>query len=716
MMGIGHHRIISQAVPTFKASRNGFLLPLLLLPALVRAQGEPPAPPADSTARGGVALREVVVISQPSRQRIEQVQIGAETLPLNSLGRQAVLLGERDVVRGLQLLPGVKAESEGSAGFQVRGGTADQNAVLWDGARIYNAGHIGGLFATFNADAMASATLYKGLVPSGLGGATAAVLDISSRPGSFRQWRGGVGVGLLSARVLVEGPVSKDRLSVLACARRSYLDAFLKMSPDYKDNTLYFYDMNIRADWRCSAADRLALTLYSGRDDITLGGMMGMAWTNMSATLHWSHTFGQRASLQTALVGSAFKMTNGMDVLGMSSTFGTHIRQAGAVQRLTLHAGRHTFGLGLQAMLLDVKSAEWQKVSLHEKEQRQALDNSVWASALFQMGQRLSLSAGLRLNAYAPLGGSLYYDVDDSGDIIRLFDYKAGKVVRTWTCLEPRLSLNYRPLPGLALKLGYTSSSQALHTLTSHTVSSPFNRYALSSNLIRPERAHQVSAGVFWADRTQTYDLSVEAYWRKVDHVLDYRDGKTYTSEIEIERLVLPGQGRGYGVEWCFRKSGGRLTGWLAYTLSWQKTRIDGVNGGRWYDASNDRRHVASIVASYQLSGRWQLNATWTFASGRAYTAPSGKYEIEHNWIYYYAERNGYRTPATHRLDVSAVWGRRTPKTGTLREWTFGVYNCYNRYNPFLITFEDSSDGSQTKARQYSLLGIVPSVSYAVSF
>ena len=225
-----------------------------------------------------------------------------------------------------------------------------------------------------------------------------------------------------------------------------------------------------------------------------------------------------------------------------------------------------------------------------------------------------------------------------------------------------------------------------------------------------------MSGGVFTRTQSGSYDLSVEAYYRSISDVLDYRDGKGFGSEIEIERLVLAGDGRSYGLEFCLRKNTGRLTGWLAYTLAWSETRIDGVNQGQWYCASNDRRHDLDLVASYKLTNRWTLNATWIFYSGQAFTAPSGKYQIENDWVYYYSERNGYRAPATHRLDVGATWSMRTPKTRTVREWAFGIYNLYNRYNPFLIQFEDNADGSGTKATKYSLFGIVPSVSFTVRF
>jgi ABC-type oligopeptide transport system ATPase subunit len=272
----------------------------------------------------------------------------------------------------------------------------------------------------------------------------------------------------------------------------------------------------------------------------------------------------------------------------------------------------------------------------------------------------------------------------------------------------------YKPTGGSVKFDGEEVTDKNIHALRNQNTSTPFDRYTISSNIVKPEIADQVSIGVFMMTPSQDYDFSLEAYYRKVDNVLDYRDGKSFSSEIEIERLILPGEGKGYGVEMSARKNTGRLTGWLAYTLSWSKTRIDGVNGGRWYDANNDRRHDISIAAIYRLNKRWTLNAAWLFNTGQAFTAPSGKYQIEDNWVYYYAERNGYRAPDYHRLDISAVWKKRYRKT--THQWAFSIYNLYNHYNPYLINFEDSENGARTRAKQYSLFGIVPSATFSIDF
>ena len=662
-------------------------------------------------------IDEVVVTSNSARQRVQNVQAGAEQLQLKDLTATPSLFGENDVMRALQLLPGVKAESDASSSFQVRGGTAAQNLILYDNAPVYNVGHLAGLFSAFNDDALGSATLYKGLLPAQFGGASSAVLDLTGRTGNKHDWHGRASIGLLSAKGTIEGPIVKDKVSFLVTARRTYLDAFLKLTDDFRNNTLYFYDINAKLDWTIGQRDQLFLSFFTGYDRTALEDMIDIRWSNLASSLKWLHHFGGESYAQTTLLYSGYLTDNGIDIFGMNIWFNGHIRQGSLRQDFHIDLGKHQLDAGLSSSLLNVKSAEWQFISKHVKEQRRAWENAFWVNGIFHLSDRLTASAGLRTGTFSPLGGSLYYDIEENGDIGWYYNYGKNQIVKTYVTLEPRASLNYQwsMFNGQwSIKAAYARTSQNIHALRNQNTSTPFDRYTLSSNIVDPEIADQISLGIFAATPDQAYDASLEGYYRKVDHVLDYRDGKSFSSEIEIERLILPGEGKGYGAELTVRKNTGKLTGWLAYTLSWSKTRIPGVNGGRWYDANNDRRHDISIVAMYRLSKRWTLNGAWIFNTGQAFTAPSGKYQIEDNWIYYYAERNGYRAPNYHRLDVSAVWTKRYRRS--THEWVFSIYNLYNRYNPYLINFEDSENGARTRAVQYSLFGIVPSVAFNIKF
>ena len=659
-------------------------------------------------------LDEVVVTSNSARQRIQNVQTGAEVLQIDNLTSAPQLFGENDIMRSIQLLPGVKSESDASSSFQVRGGTSAQNQVLFDNAPVYNVGHMAGLFSAFNDDALASATLYKGLLPAQYGGASSAVLDITGRTGSKSGWHGGATIGLLSAKGTFEGPIIKDKLSFLVTARRTYMDMFLKLSNDFKNNTLYFYDVNAKLDWTLNDRNQLFLTFFTGYDKTAIDTMVDLRWGNMTTSLKWLHHFNGDSNSQTTLFYSNYMTDNGVDFVGFNLWYKGHIRQGSLRQDFNLALGRHQLKAGFQTSLFSVKSAEWQIVSKYEKEERRAWENAVWLNDTFEFSEQLTASLGLRLSTFSPLGGSLYYDIAPDGTIDWYYNYGKNEIVKTHVTLEPRASISYQPTHETSIKLGYARTSQNLHALRNQSTTTPFDRYAISSNIIKPEIADQVSAGFYLMTPDQNYDFSAEAYYRKTDNVVDYRDGKSFGSEIELERLVLPGEGKSYGIELCARKNMGKLTGWLAYTLAWSKTRIEGINGGNWYDANNDRRHDINIVAMYRLSDRWSFNATWVFNSGQAFTAPSAKYQMIDNWIYYYAERNGYRAPDYHRMDVSAVWSKK--RSWCTQQWVFSIYNLYNRYNPYLINFEDSENGARTRAVQYSLFGIVPSVAFNIKF
>ena len=659
-------------------------------------------------------LDEVVVTSNSARQRIQNVQTGAEVLQIDNLTSAPQLFGENDIMRSIQLLPGVKSESDASSSFQVRGGTSAQNQVLFDNAPVYNVGHMAGLFSAFNDDALASATLYKGLLPAQYGGASSAVLDITGRTGSKSGWHGGATIGLLSAKGTFEGPIIKDKLSFLVTARRTYMDMFLKLSNDFKNNTLYFYDVNAKLDWTLNDRNQLFLTFFTGYDKTAIDKMVDIRWGNMTTSLKWLHHFNGDSNSQTTLFYSNYTTDNGVDFVGFNLWYKGHIRQGSLRQDFNLALGRHQLKAGFQTSLFSVKSAEWQIVSKYEKEERRAWENAVWLNDTFEFSEQLTASLGLRLSTFSPLGGSLYYDIAPDGTIDWYYNYGKNEIVKTHVTLEPRASISYQPTHETSIKLGYARTSQNLHALRNQSTTTPFDRYAISSNIIKPEIANQVSAGFYLMTPDQNYDFSAEAYYRKTDNVIDYRDGKSFGSEIELERLVLPGEGKSYGVELCARKNMGKLTGWLAYTLAWSKTRIEGINGGNWYDANNDRRHDINIVAMYRLSDRWTFNAAWVFNSGQAFTAPSAKYQMIDNWIYYYSERNGYRAPDYHRLDISAVWTKK--RSWCTQQWVFGIYNLYNRYNPYLINFEDSENGARTRAVQYSLFGIVPSVAFNIKF
>lgn len=661
-------------------------------------------------------LREVTVTSRSAEKRISEVQIGVEKVEVATLAKVPALLGERDIVKSIQLLPGVKSEGEGSGGYQVRGGTSSQNLMLLDGATVYNAGHLMGLFSAFNDEALANASLYKGLVPAQLGGGTSSVFDIDTRSGDMQRYHFSGTMGLLSAKVMAEGPIRRDGSSFLFAGRRSYLDMFLKASKDYKDNTMNFYDMNVRLNFRLSPQDFLNLTFFRGRDNMGIDELLDMTWGNTTVTANWLHTFSDKLYANTMLAYTDFSNDVGIDMMNIHYTMAGYIRHMVLNHRqVWTPTKRHRVNYGLETDYTQLKSAEWDIDYLHQREKRNAWMNSLWVNDEWKLSNRLDLSAGLRLHLFTVLGGSPYYQIDRQGNITETMNPGSGEFVKTYTDVEPRVSLKWALSRRHSLKVGYSRTSQDIHAIRGSSASMPFDRYTMTSNIVSPERADQVAAGWTGITPTGDYDFSAEVYYKNIDNVYDYRDGKSFHSEIEIERLLLGGKGRAYGLELCAHKNEGRLTGWLSYTLAWSENKIEGINGGDWYTASNDRRHDIALVGMYQLSKRWELSAVWRYNTGQALTAPSAKYEVDGHTYYYYAERNGYRAPAYHRLDVSATYSREVGKT--TQQWAFGLYNAYNRYNPYVITFEnDDERPSGTKTVQTSLFGIIPSVSFTIKF
>lgn len=679
----------------------------MMIPAVTEAQV------TGTDVMMGDTLQEVTVSSRSAQKRMDEVQIGVENIEVSSLAKMPSLFGERDFIKGIQLLPGIKSESEASGGYQVRGGKAAQNLILLDGATVYNVGHMMGLFSSFNDDAMMGASLYKGLLPAQLGGGTASVFDISTRSGSLTDYHFGGTISLLSAKVVAEGPIKEGRSSFLVAGRRSYLDIFLKATDKYRNNTLRFYDANLRLNFRLGIKDVLSLSFFRGHDNLGLDDMMRMEWGNTTATANWLHTFNDHHYANTQLIYSDFVSDVGIDVLNTYYTMRGFIRHATLRHQQSVKMQKHRLVYGFESTYLQLMSAEWNINWLHQREKRNAWTNALWLNDEWQLAPGWQMSAGLRFQTFSALGGVPYYQLDSDGNITETLNQNG--FVKTYAGVEPRLSVKWTLSPQHSLKFGYSRTSQDIHAVSGSSMSMPFDRYTMTSNIVKPEQADQVAIG--WVGMTPggDYDCTVEGYFKSIRNVYDYRDGKSFYSEIEIERLLLGGKGRAYGMEFCLRKNTGRLTGWLSYTLSWSENKIDGINGNRWYTASNDRRHDLVLVGVYQLSPSWELSGVWRYNTGQALTAPSAKYDLNGTTYYYYNERNGYRAPACHRLDLSVNYSKKLGRF--TRIWSFGIYNVYNRYNPFMIRFvNDEKSPTGTICQNTALFGIVPSVSFTLKY
>lgn len=662
----------------------------------------------DST--GSRELNEVVVTGNSALQRISNMRLGAERLELSRLVQASSFGGENDIIKSIALLPGVHSEGDGGGGFEVRGGNASQNLVLLDGISLYNPAHVMGIFSTFNDNAIGGATLYKGPIPATYGGASSSVLETTLAPGDMEHFHGSGTIGILAAKIKAEGPIVKDKLSFAVTGRRSYVDAFLKMIPKYRSTVMNFYDVTAKLRYRPSSSHLIDASFFISHDNMAVGKLMGMYWGNLGASVNWTARASDRVSFCTTASFTHYDPKMEMNIMDLDQTMRTFIHNYSLNEKIRYSINdSHSLEFGYRSQMLKVKSGEWKLNSSNEKEIRSLWENSIWADYTGLFGEKFSVNLGARLNVSTILTGNKFHNFMSSGEETNQFDEK------TYVDAEPRAGLKYSITPLHNIKAGFGMSSQNLHAIRSSATSFPFDRYALTSAVIKPERSMQYGIGYSGMTESGAFDWSAEGYYRNISNVYDFMDGRGPFSDIVLENIIAGGKGRSYGAEFMLRKNTGRLTGWIAYTISHTQTRIPGINDGNWYNSTNDRRHDFSITAIYKISDNWDISGSWIFSSGQPLTAPDVKYEIAGETCYYYSKRNSYMTPATHRLDLAATYTHVGKKF--TYQWAFGVFNAYCRYNPYIVYFEDDpSKPSGTRAVQQSMYGIVPSVSYTLKF
>lgn len=690
-----------------KCLRIAFVLTALLWTGIVRVRAIESVP-ADSLPEQ--QLEEVVVSGISARQRIEEGQIGVERLELSRIALTPSLGGETDIIKAIALLPGVRSEGDGGGGFEVRGGNAAQNLVTLDGIPLYNPSHVMGIFSTFNDRALGNAALYKGPFPAAYGGAVSGVLETALAAGDMKEWHGSATVGILAAKVNGSGPIVKDRLSLSVAARRSYVDAFLKMIPKYRSTVMNFYDASAKLRFRPSGKHLVDGSFFISHDNMAIHNVMGFYWGNLGASVNWTATPSSTLRFTTTAALDRFNPKMGMSVMDMNEEMKgfIHSYSVNEVAQISLASG-HKLDVGFRSGLLRVMSGEWTANGAYEKDIRSLWENAVWINYSGRPAERWEMNVGMRFNLGSVLGSSPFREFIAVGRAAP----ETGH--RTYFNPEPRLSLHWQAADHHSLKAGFGIASQNLHAVRSGTTSFPFDRYALTSDEIRPQRTVQCALGYTGMTAEGDWDWSAEGYFRHLSNVYDYRDGKNSFSDIDLQAIILGGRGRSYGGEFMIRKNTGRLTGWISYTLSRTQTRIAGINGGKWYDATSDRRHDLAVTSIFRLTDRWNISGSWIFSSGQPLTAPDVKYSVAGVTCYYYSARNSYRTPPTHRLDLSATYthkGRRMTY-----QWTVGLFNAYCRYNPYVVYFRDDPDKpSGTCAVQQAMYGLIPSVSYTLQF
>jgi len=669
-------------------------------------------------------LETVTITTNSAKRDIDNPQMGMERLSISETKNVPVLLGERDVIKTLQLLPGVKTSGEGSGGFFVRGGGADQNMILLDEAPVYNASHLLGFFSTFNSDAIKNVTLYKGGMPAQYGGGLSSVLDVKMNDGNNQKFGVNGGVGLIAARINVEGPIQKEKSSFLISARRTYADMFLKLSSDSatKKSKLYFYDLNLKANYILGDKDRLFISGYFGKDVLGADNVSSINWGNATSTLRWNHVFNNKLFSNTSVIFSNYdyriQSTDDENSLSLFS----QIRDWNFKEDMQWYAGeKNTVSFGLNSIYHTIKPGEVQATGnsgliSQNLENRYSLENAVYVSNTWKASSALSFTYGMRISAFSILGKGDYYSLDGAGNVTGSTSYKKGEVVKTYVNFEPRLAAALQLNESTSLKASYVRNAQNLHLISNSNSSSPTDRWVASTNIIKPELSDQVSLGYYKNLGTDNYELTVETYYKTLQNQIDYRNGADIYTNKPIETQLLYGKGRAYGAEFLLKKKTGKLTGWIGYTISKSERKIDGISEGNWYNSRQDRTHDISLVSMYQLSKKWSLSANWVFSTGNAVTFPNGKYTMLGNSYFFFSHRNADRMPSYHRLDLGATkLLKQTKKFSS--ELNFSLYNAYGRENAYRITFRDKEeDPNRTEAVRTNLFRFVPSVSYNFKF
>jgi hypothetical protein len=665
-------------------------------------------------------MQGVKVSAVRKDKNITQAQMGLEKLDMAQINKVPVLFGEKDVLKTIQLIPGIKSAGEGNAGFYVRGGGADQNLILLDEAPVYNASHLLGFFSTFNSDAIKDVSVYKGGMPSNYGGRLSSVLDIKMNDGNAKKFGIGGGIGAISSKLYIEGPIVKDKGSYLITGRRTYADIFLKLTEKFKDNKLFFYDINTKANYKINDNNRLFLSGYFGRDILGVGTQFGIDWGNSTGTLRWNHTVNSKLFSNTSFIFSNYSYGIDATFDGNTVNVTSRIRDYNVKQEWQYFANpSNKIKFGINAIHHTIVPGQISSTGIFKPptlQDRYALENAIFASNEWTASPKLNVVYGLRLNAFTALGAGDFYSYNNKGEVASTTHYNKNENVQTYIRLEPRLSASYVLNKENSIKASYARNTQNLHLISNSTSTTPTDLWISSSKNIKPEIADQVSLGYYRNFNNNNYEFSVEGYFKDLQNQIDYRNGANTQANDKIEGELLTGMGRAYGAEFFLKKKYGRFNGWLGYTISKTERKIDGINNNNWYNAKQDKTHDFSIVGIYDVTPRWSLSGTWIYSTGNAVTFPSGKYYIDNKVNFLYSERNGYRMPANHRLDLGATHTK-IFSNGRERTWSFSLYNAYGRENAYIITFKDDpKDASKTIAEQTSLFKWIPSISYNFKF
>ena len=687
-------------------------------------------------------LDEVVISETEGKARIKirKPQMSVHQLSVRTIKQVPVVLGETDILKTITLLPGVTNAGEGSSGFNIRGGAADQNLVLLDEAVIYNTSHLFGFFSVFNTDAIKNIKLYKGGIPSKFGGRISSVLDIHQKDGNNKDFHLKGGVGLISSRILAEGPIKKEKGSFLVAGRTSYVNLFLKLANE--PNRVSFYDLNTKLSYELNENNKIFLSGYFGKDKFKFDDDFNATYGNTSFNLRWNHLFNDKLFSNLSLIYSKYNYnltfkSNGFEWL-------SDIKNYNLKYDFNYYRSNNlkiNFGFNLNSYKFNpgeiVAINENTTVNEEQLDKNEALAPAIYVDAEQKLGNSFSVRYGFRFSSFFRKDNAIYryqndqpviynslFDIYESANASGRDSYIGKKKVTPFYGFEPRMSLSYKLNNKSSLKASYQRINQYLHLVSNTNAPTPLDVWAPSGTYIKPQQSNQYALGFFKNFKNEKYSLEIESYYKSVANRVDYIDGADLIANNTIETEILQGESRSYGLEFHLQKNTGKLRGWLSYTLSKSEQRVQGrnelepgINNGNWYNTAYDRTHDISFTSSYRLNDKWSLGSNFIFQTGRPTNYPSGQYQINGEVVPVFTTRNKERLPAYHRVYISATLTPRKNKNRKWQsEWVFGIYNLYGRKNAASVTFRQNDDTFKNEAVQTSIFGIMPAITYNFKF
>jgi len=689
-------------------------------------------------------LEEAVVSAAKQESKVENKEISVVKLDIKTVKEIPVVFGEVDVLKTISFLPGVQSLGEGSSGISVRGGGQDQNLILLDEAPVYNASHLLGFFSVFNGDAIKDLEIYKGGIPAKYGGRLSSLIDIRMKDGNSKRFAATGGIGSISSRLTLEGPIVKDKSSFMIAGRRSYADIFLPLAnnEDIENSKLYFYDLNLKANYQLSDKDRFYLSGYFGRDVFGFSSLFGLSWGNSTATLRWNHVYGKKLFSNISLIYSDFDYgiefqfadnayfgsSQGFKDYNLKIDFANYFKPGNKLSfgGQFIH---HTFNPGEFKALNDATKETIGNAELKIPD-KQALESALYVDHEWKQSSRFSMRYGLRVSMFNNIGKAeeyaYTYDEFNKPVPVDTFNYGNNEIYNTDFGLEPRLSMNYNLNTSSALKASYNRTFQYLQQASNSATTLPVDQWFPSGLNVEPQRADQVVLGYFKNIDEFGIEFSAEVYHKVMVNQIDYRDGASLFFNDQLDGELLFGKARSTGLELYLQKNTGKLTGFIAYTLSSTRRQIEGINDGDWYIDNNDRPHSVSVVGTYTFNKRVSLSGTFSYISGKPFTSPVSSFVYDGKRIAVYDGRNNDRVPAYHRADIGLTLKNKEKKNKRLKSsWNFSVYNLYARENPFIVNFEEvkveDKDGEEVatgenQAVQVALFKLIPSVTWNFEF